>query len=103
MVNGAGAGNCRRIAHHPPTNRHRPAQRPFFLCRDGKEGADGEVPAITQLGQLPTGFVGAHFLLSIGSPVRVIRPPAWPTLLALLPSLCARGGADLQSSCSLDW
>ena len=103
MVNDAGAGNCRRIAHHPPADRHRPTQPPLFLCQDWKEGAGGEVPAIARLGRLLTGFAGAHFLLAIGSPVRVIRPPVWPALLALLSSLCARGGADLQGLCSLDW
>ena len=103
MVNGVEAGNCWRIAHHPSVDRHHPAQRPLFLYLDRKEGASGEVPAITQLGWLPTGFAGAHFPLAIGSPVRAIRPRAWPAPLALLPSLYARGGVDLQGLCSLDW
>ena len=103
MVNDVGAGNCRRIAHHSPADRHRPTQRPLLLCRDGKEGAGGDVLAIARLDRVPTGFTGAHFLLAIDSPVRVIRPPAWFALLTLLPSLCARGGADLQSLSSLDW
>ena len=103
MMNGAGAGNCRRIAHHPSVDQHRPTQRPLYLYRAGKEGTNGEVPAIGRFGWLPTRFAGAHFPLSIGSPVRAIRPPAWPAPLALLPSLCARGGVDLQGLCSLDW
>ena len=103
MVNGAGGGNCWRIVHHPPIDLHRPAQRPLFLCWDRKEGAGGEVPAIARPDRLPTGFAGAHFPLIIGSPVRAIRPPIWPAPLALLPSLCARGGADLQGLGSLDW
>ena len=87
MVNGAGAGNCRRVAHHPPVDRHRPGQQPLFLCRDGKEGEGREVPAIARLDRLPTGFVGPHLLLAIDSPIHVIPPPAWPALLALLSSL----------------
>ena len=102
MENGVGAGNCRRIAHHPPVDRHRPVQRPLFLCRDGKEGAGREVPAIARPDRLPTGFVGAHFPLAIGSPVRPIQPPAWPAPLALFPSLCSRGGANPQGLGSLD-
>ena len=94
MVNGTGVGNCRRIAHHPSVDQHRPAQRPLYLGRDGKEVTGGEVPAITRPSRLPTGFTGAYFPLTTGLPVLAIRPSAWPAPLILLPSLCARGGAD---------
>ena len=103
MVNDTGAGNCQRIAHHLPVDQHRPAQRPLYLCRHGKEGTGEEVPATARLGRLPTGFAGASFPLATGSPVRAIRPSAWPAPLVLLPSLCAMGGADLQELGSLDW
>ena len=76
MVNGAGGGNCRRIAHHLLVDRYRPEQRPLFLCRDGKEEMGGEVLAIAWLGLPPTGFAGAHFLLTTSSPVRAVRPSA---------------------------
>ena len=108
MVNGAGAGNYWRIAHHPPVDRYRPALRPLCLCRDGKEEMDGEgemdeeVLASARPGRPPTGFVGAHFLPATGSPVRAIQPSAWPAPLVLLPSLDARGGADPQGLSLLD-
>ena len=69
MVNSAGVGNFRRIAHHPPADRHCPTHRPLFLFQDGKEGAGGEVPPIARLDRLATGFSGARFPLAIGSPV----------------------------------
>ena len=97
MVNGAGAGNCRRIAHHPPVDRYRPAQRPLCLCRDGKEEMDGEILVSARLGRPPTGFAGVHFLPATGSPVRAIWPSAWPA-----PSLSARGGTDPQGLSLLD-
>ena len=95
MVNGAGAGNCRRIAHHPPVDRYRPAQRPLCLCRDEKEEVGREVLVINRPGRPPTGFASAHFLPTTGSPVRAIRPFSWPAPLVLLPSLSARGGTGL--------
>ena len=102
MVNGAGAGNCRRIAHHPSVDRYRPAQRLLCLCRDGKEEMGGEVLASARPGRPPTGFVGAHFLPATGSPICATRPSTWPAPLVLLPSLGARGGTDLQGLSSLD-
>ena len=95
--------NCRRIAHHPPVDQHRPVQQPLYLCRDRKEGTGGEVPVTARPDRLPTGFAGAHFPLATSSSVRAIRPSAWPAPFVLLPSLCARGGADLQGLGSLDW
>ena len=103
MVNGAGAGNCRRMTHHPPEDQHRPAQRPLYLCRDGKEEMGWEVLATARPGRLLTGFTGAHFLLATNSPVRVIQPSVWPAPLVLLPFLCAKGGVDLQGLSLLDW
>ena len=102
MVNGAGAGNCRRIAHHLSIDRYRPAQRPLCLCRDRKEEMDGEVLESARPDRPPTGFAGAHFLPTIGSPVLAIRLSAWPAPLVLLPYLGARGGIDLQGLSSLD-
>ena len=103
MVNGVGAGNCRRIIHHLPADQYHPAQRLLYLCRDGKEKKGGEVPATARPCRLPTGFTNAHFLLTTGSPVRVTRPFAWPSPLVLLPFLGARGGDDLQGLGLLDW
>ena len=71
--------------------------------RVGKEGTEGEVPAAARPGWLPTAFADAHFLLATGSPVRAIRPFAWPDPLVLLPFPCARGGADVRGLGSLDW
>ena len=102
MVNGARAGNYRRITHHPPADQHRPAQRPLYLCLDGKEEMGWEVVAIVRLGRLLTGFTGAYFLLATNSPVHVIQPSVWPAPLVLLPFLCAKGGADLQGLSLLD-
>ena len=102
MVNSAGARNCWRIARHPLVDRYRLAQRPLYLCRDGKEEMGGEVPAITQPGRTPTEFAGAHFPPATGSPVRAIRSSVWPAPLVLLPSLDARGGTGLQGLSSLD-
>ena len=102
MVNDAGVGNYQRIAHHPLVYRYCPAQRPLCLCRDGKEEMDGEVLASARPGRLLTRFAGAHFLPTIDSPVRAIRPSAWPAPLVLLPSLGARGGTDPQGLSFLD-
>ena len=62
-----------------------------------------EVPATSRPGRLLIGFAGAQFPLTTGSPVRVIRPSSWLAPLVLLPSLCAKGGADLQGLGLLDW
>ena len=62
----------------------------------------GEVLAIPQPGRLPTGFAGAHFLPVTGSPVRAVRPPAWPAPLVLLPVLGAKRGTGLRGLGSLD-
>ena len=102
MVNGAGAGNSWRIAHHLPVDRYRPAQRPLCLCQDRKEEMGGEVPAIAQPDWPPFGFVGSHFPPATGSPVRAIWPSSWHAPLVLLPSLGARGGIGLQGLSSLD-
>ena len=102
MLNGAGAGNCRRIARHPSVGRCRPAQRPLCLCRDGKEEMGGEVPTIARPGRPPTGFAGSHFPPAIGSPVHAIRPSAGLAPFVLFPSLGARGGIGLQGLGSLD-
>ena len=103
MVNGVGAGNCRRIARHPSVDRCRPAQRPLCLCRDGKKEMDGEVPAIAWPGRPPTRFTGAHFPPATDSPVRAIRPSVGPAPLVLLPSLSARGGTGLRGLGLLDY
>ena len=63
----------------------------------------GEVPAIARLGRPPTGFAGAHFPPSTGSPIRAIRPSAGPAPLVLLPSLSARGGTGLRGPGLLDY
>ena len=105
MVNDVGAGNYRRIAHHPPIDRYRPAQRPLCLCRDGKEemgGGGGGGFASARPGRPPTGFAGTHFLPTTGSPVRATRLSAWPATLVFLPSLGTRGGTGLQRLSSLD-
>ena len=101
-VNGAGVVSCRRIIHRLPVDLHRLAQRLLYLCWDGQEEMGGEVPATARSGRLPIGFAGAHFLPAAGSSVRLVRPPAWPALLVLLPSLSARGGTGLQGLSSLD-
>ena len=103
MENCAGAGNCQRIARHPPVGRCRPAQRPLCLCRDGKQEMGGEVPMIAQPGRPPTRFVGAYFPPATGSPVHVIRPFAGPAPLVFLPSLSASGGIGLQGLGLLDF
>ena len=102
MVNGAGAGSCWRIAHLRPVDRYRPAQRPLFLCWDGKEEMGEEVVAIAWPDRPPTGFVDARFLPATGSPVRGVRPPIWPAPLVLLPSLGTREGTGLRGLSSLD-
>ena len=102
MMNVAGEGNCLRIIHYLPVDRYRSAQRPLCPCLDGKEEMGGEALAIARPGRLPTMFVGARFLPAIGSPVRVVRPPVWPALLFLLPTLGARGGIGLRGPSSLD-
>ena len=95
MVNGLEVGNFRRIAHHPPVGRCRPAQRPLCLYRYGKEEMGGEVPEIARLGRPPTGFIGADFPPPTGSSVCVIRPSSGPAPFVLLPSLGSRGGTGL--------
>ena len=102
MVNGVRAGNCRRIAHHPPVDRCRPVKQPLCLCRDRKEETGVDVLAIARSGRPPTGFADAHFLLATDSPVRAVRPSVWPALLVLLPSLGAGEGTDLRGLSSLD-
>ena len=102
MVNGAGAGNFRRIARHPLVGRCRSAQQPLCLCRDGKEEIGGQVPSIALPGRPPIGFASARFPHAISSPVCAIRPSAGPAPLVLLPSLGARGGTGLQGLASLD-
>ena len=102
MVNGGGAGNCRKIARHPLVDRCRPARQPLCLCRDGIAEMGGQAPAIAHPGRPPTGLVGAHFPPATGSPVRAIRPSAEPIPLVLLPSLGARGGTGLQGLGSLE-
>ena len=62
----------------------------------------GEALAIARPGQLPTRFAGACFLPATGSPVRAVRPPAWPAPLVLPPVLGARGGTGLRGLGSLD-
>ena len=103
MVNGARAGNCRRIIHHPLVDQHRPAQRLLYLFRDGKEEMGREVPATARLGRLQPRFASTHFLLTTDSPVRVTRPSAWPGPLVLRPFLGIKGGADLQGLGLRDW
>ena len=87
MVNGGGAGNCRKIARHPPVDRCRPAQQPLCLCRDGMAEMDRQAPAIARPGRPPTGFAGAHFPPAIDSPIRAIRPSVGPAPLKGLGSL----------------
>ena len=103
MENDAGAGNFRRIAHHPLVGRCRLAERPLYLYRDGEQEMGGEVPAIAWHDRPPTGFVGGHFPPTTGLPVRAIRPSAGPAPLVLLPSLGAREGTGLQRLGSLDF
>ena len=95
MVDDAGAGNCRRIAHHLPIDRYRPTQRPIFLWRDGKEEMGGEVPAIARPDRPLSGFACAHFPPTTSSPVRSTRSSACPAPLVLLPYLGAIGGIGL--------
>ena len=102
MENGAGAGNCQRIARHPLVGRCRPGQRPLCLYRDGKQKMGGEVPVIAQPDRPPTGFVGAYFPPSTGSPICAIWPSAGPAPFVFLPSLGASEGTDLQGLGSLD-
>ena len=103
MVNCVGAGNCRRIASHPPIDRCRPAQRPLYLCQDGMKEMGGEVLAIARPDRPPTRFAGAHFPPATGSPVRAIWPSVGPASLILLPSLGARGGTGLRGPGLLDY
>ena len=102
MVNDAGEGICQRIIHHPPVGRDRPVQQSLCPCRDGKEERGEEALAIAWPGWLPNGFAGARFLLATGSPVRAVRPLAWPAPLVLLPVLGARGGTGLRGLDSRD-
>ena len=102
MVNGAREGNCRRIIHHLPVVRYRPAQLPLCPYRDGKEEIGGEALAIAWSGWLPTGFADARFLPAAGLPVRAVWPSTWLAHLALLPVLGAIGGTDLWGLGSLD-
>ena len=102
MVNCGGARSCRRITHHRPVDRYRPAQRPLCPCRDGKVEMGREALSIARPGRPPTGFTDARFLPATGSPVRAVRPPAWPAPLVLLPTLGARGGTSLRGLGSLD-
>ena len=102
MENGANTGNCQRIARHPSVGRCRSAQGPLFLCRDGKQNVDKEVPAIAWSDQPPIGFVGVHFPLATGSPICAIRPSTGPAPHVFLPSLGASGGTGLQGLGSLD-
>ena len=102
MENGAKAGNCRRIARHPPVGRCHPAQQPLCLCRDGKRDVGGEVPVIALSDQPPTGFVGAHFPPTTDSPIRAVRLSVGPAPIVLLPSLVASGGTGLQGLGSLN-
>ena len=97
-MNGAGAVNCPRIIHHLPVDLHRQAQQLLYLCWYGQEEMGGEVPMIARP---PIGFAGAHFLPAVDSPVRIVRPPAWPALLVLLPALGTRGGTGLRGLSSL--
>ena len=90
MVNGVGAGNCRRTVRHPSINRCRPALRALCLFQDGKEGMAKEVPTVARPDRPLTGFTGAHFLPATGSPVRAIRPSSRLAPLVLVPSLGAR-------------
>ena len=102
MVNGVGAGNCRRTVRHAPVDRCHPTQKSLCLCQDGKEGMGGEVPSVARPGQPPTGFACVHFFPITGSPVRAIRPSSGHDPLVFLPSLGARGGTGLQGPSSLD-
>ena len=102
MVNGAGVGNCRRIAHHRQVDRYHSVQRPLCLCLDGKEEMEEEVLESARTGRPLTGFAGTHFLPAISSPVRATLPSAWPAPLVLLPYLGARGGTNLQGLSSLN-
>ena len=102
MVNCAGEGNCRRIIHHLLVGRYSPMQRSFCPYRDGKEERGEEALAIGRPGWLPTRFAGTRFLPAIGSPVRAVRPLAWPAPLVLLPVLGAREGTSLRGQDSWD-
>ena len=102
MVIGAGAGSYRRITHHRPVNQYRLVQRPLCLFRGGKEETGGDALAIGLRGRRPIGFAGVRFLIAIGSPVRVIRPPAWLAPLVLLPTPGNREGIDLLGLSLLD-
>ena len=102
IVNGAGEGNCRRIIHHLPVGQYHSVQRPLCPYWDGKEERGEEALAIARPGWLPTGFPGARFFPSTGSPVCAVRPPAWLAPLILLPILDVRGGTGLRGLGSLD-
>ena len=62
----------------------------------------GDALAIDRLSRHLTGFAGVHFPVAIGSPVRVIWPPAWLAPLVLLPTLGVREGTDLRGLSLLD-
>ena len=103
MVDDTREGNFRRIIHHRSAGLYRPAQRPLCPYQDGKEEMGGKALSIARPGRLPTGFSSARFLPITGSPVRAVRPPAWPALLVSLPILGARGGTGLRGPGSLDF
>ena len=96
MVNVMGAESCQKITRHPSVGQCRRVQRPPRLYQDAMEEVGGQVPVISRPGWPPTGFTGAHHPPAIGSRVRAIRPPTWPTPLVLPPFLGARGGTGLQ-------
>ena len=102
MVNDAGEGNCQRITHHLLVGRYCPIQLFLCPCRDGKEERGEEALAIGRPDWLPTGFAGTRFLPATGSPVRAVRPLAWPAPLVLLPVLGVRGGTGLRGLDSRD-
>ena len=96
MVNVVGAENYRKITRHPSVGSCRWVQRPPCLYRDEIEEVRGEVSVISRPGRPPTGFADTRYPPTIGSRVRVTRPPAWLAPLILPLSLGARGGTSLQ-------
>ena len=102
MVNDAGVGSCRKITHHRPVDRYRPVQWPLCLCQDGKQEMGGEALEIARPDRPPTRSADACFLPITGSPICAVRPPAWPTPLALFLTLSARGETGLQGLGSLN-
>ena len=71
-----------------------------FPGREGRKGRGGSRDC--SAGWLPTAFTGARFLPVTGSPVRAVRPPAWPAPLVLSLVLDARGGTGLRGLGSWD-